>query len=342
MRNKDVQLGLPDVLYTDTKAAIEGLVGVTEGAQAYATDTDQYGAYDGAAWSWVLWLEEAALHDNIASEIWGIAEKDTPVDADIVVIEDSADSWAKKKVELGNLPGGGGGGDSVHTDVYASRPAASNDGDLFLPSDGFVIERDTGAAWVPWGPIFPLSISGAPTTWVNQNDSVLTTNGGGQNLYDPVQANTNPNDGFLVKAAPATPYTIDALFLFTVPFRIWNYNTLMMFGWRDSGTGKLSMFRIISHTNTWRMNHLKASSPTTDVANYLEETIDMCSPMWARIKDDGTDFFIYISPDGQNWTLFHTIGRTDYLADPDQVLWGMSSRGTVSPGSTTLVSWEEG
>lgn len=48
-----------------------------------------------------------AIHDNVAGEIAAIAEKTTPVSADLLVIEDSEDSNAKKRVELGNLPGGG-------------------------------------------------------------------------------------------------------------------------------------------------------------------------------------------------------------------------------------------
>lgn len=50
-----------------------------------------------------------AIHDNIAAEISAITEKATPVDADWVLIEDSEDSGSKKRAQLGNLPGGGGG-----------------------------------------------------------------------------------------------------------------------------------------------------------------------------------------------------------------------------------------
>jgi hypothetical protein len=41
-----------------------------------------------------------AIHVNVANEISGIAAKAAPVAADIVVIEDSAAAWAKKKVVL--------------------------------------------------------------------------------------------------------------------------------------------------------------------------------------------------------------------------------------------------
>ena len=46
----------------------------------------------------------SAIHDDVASEISAITEKTTPVSADLILIEDSAASNAKKKVQLGNLP----------------------------------------------------------------------------------------------------------------------------------------------------------------------------------------------------------------------------------------------
>lgn len=46
----------------------------------------------------------AAIHDNVASEISAITEKTSPVAADMLVIEDSADSNAKKMIQVGNIP----------------------------------------------------------------------------------------------------------------------------------------------------------------------------------------------------------------------------------------------
>lgn len=59
-----------------------------------------------------------AIHDNVASEISAISEKTTPVFADLLIIEDSADSNNKKKVQVGNLPGGLGGGKSFFADQF--------------------------------------------------------------------------------------------------------------------------------------------------------------------------------------------------------------------------------
>lgn len=49
----------PIAQYTNTKANIEALTGITEGAIAYATDTDQLGTYNGASWDWRLTQTQA-------------------------------------------------------------------------------------------------------------------------------------------------------------------------------------------------------------------------------------------------------------------------------------------
>ena len=50
-----------------------------------------------------------AIHDNIDGEIASVIEKATPVSADIILIEDSADGNSKKRVAVGSLPTAGGG-----------------------------------------------------------------------------------------------------------------------------------------------------------------------------------------------------------------------------------------
>jgi len=48
-----------------------------------------------------------AIHDNVAGEIVLVPEKTTPASADVLLIEDSEAGNAKKRVQIGNLPGGG-------------------------------------------------------------------------------------------------------------------------------------------------------------------------------------------------------------------------------------------
>lgn len=61
--------------------------------------------------------DDDAIHDNVAGEINAITEKASPVNADLVIIEDSADSNNKKKVQVGNLPTAGGGESNTASNV---------------------------------------------------------------------------------------------------------------------------------------------------------------------------------------------------------------------------------
>lgn len=81
-----------------------------------------------------LGSDDDAIHDNVASEISAISEKGTPVSADLLLIEDSADSNNKKKIQIGNLPGGGGL--EVGCRVYLSTDyTAATGGDRQIPFD---------------------------------------------------------------------------------------------------------------------------------------------------------------------------------------------------------------
>lgn len=48
--------------------------------------------------------DTSAIHDNVASEVSALTEKASPVNADMLIIEDSADSNNKKMIQIGNLP----------------------------------------------------------------------------------------------------------------------------------------------------------------------------------------------------------------------------------------------
>jgi hypothetical protein len=65
-------------------------------------------------------LNSVSLKTSSSAEISGLTEKGTPVSADVLLIEDSADSFSKKYVQIGNLPGGGGGGSGTVTSVAVS------------------------------------------------------------------------------------------------------------------------------------------------------------------------------------------------------------------------------
>lgn len=85
--------------------------------------------------------DEDAIHDNVAGEINAITKKTTPVGADVIIIEDSADSFNKKGVLVSNLPGGGGGTDpdAIHDNVAGEINAIAAKADVSI-NDVLVLE----------------------------------------------------------------------------------------------------------------------------------------------------------------------------------------------------------
>lgn len=81
-----------------------------------------------------------AIHDNVAGEIDAISAKGTPAAGDLLVIEDGADGFNKKKIDIDDLPGGGG----------ASEMDDLSDADTTTdpPNLNEVLKWD-GSNWVP-------------------------------------------------------------------------------------------------------------------------------------------------------------------------------------------------
>ena len=76
-------------------------------------------------------LTEPAIHQNVDSEIFNLTNKAAPVPADIVVIEDSAAGYAKKKATLLSLMAGV----NVPTQVSATdAPTTTSLTDVAIPS----------------------------------------------------------------------------------------------------------------------------------------------------------------------------------------------------------------
>ena len=88
-----------------------------------------------------LAYDSEVIHNNVASEISAVTEKATPVSGDLLLIEDSADSNNKKRVQVGNLPGGSGTDpDAIHDNVASEISAVTEkatpvSGDLLLIED---------------------------------------------------------------------------------------------------------------------------------------------------------------------------------------------------------------
>lgn len=220
----------------------------------------------------------------------------------------------------------------VQTAAFASEPSTDPlAGDLFLPNNGVYLERYSGAAWVPWGPIYPLTkpVDG-DFSWVNQGTSTVTTTQGGITLTP--EANGGANIRIRTKTAPATPYTITVCMIGQ-----WGTAGFWGIGWRESSSGKLHNI----YVGNGLFNIHKWTNPTTFAANYTTVAYYFLpTPIWLRITDNGTNRICSASADGQNYWVMHTIGRTDFIT-ADQVNFFTDPRNSSVSGGVTILSWEE-
>jgi len=234
----------------------------------------------------------------------------------------------------------------ITTATEAARQAAAKGGRLFLPSDGYYLARDTGAAWADWGPLFPMTrpVSGA-FAWVNQGTATIDASRGGVHLSAPgTLVGFNLVGRFL---AVTPPYTITAYLLPAIVIKRWLAYGLFF---RQSSDGKLAGVAVGAHASgadgvsPVSLRSIKATSPTVFSAEYLTVERSVARPPnWLRIVDDNTNRAIYFSADGQHWQLFHTIARTDFLT-ANEVGWGAVTQIATSPTAPvdlTLLSWAQ-
>lgn len=232
--------------------------------------------------------------------------------------------------------GGGGGGATISTGAYGSEPGSPAAGDLYLPNNAPLLERSTGSVWVPWGPIFPLTPPpSSGWSWTNQGGASLSTANGGITLIDP--ASNSIDYRVYKRTAPSTPYTITVAFL--APRIAQDYMSCGI-GWRESGSGKLALVRTLFASGAFLLAPVKCDSATSDNSAYANVTIAMPTLIWLRIADTGANRTIEYGVDGQNWTLIHTVGNTDFIT-ADQVCLFVSSRNATYPISMAVLSWKE-
>jgi hypothetical protein len=258
----------------------------------------------------------------------------TGIDATFVPTSNGDDTWDWA------APTGGSAdpADIILTDTYANRPAAGTAGRIFLPSDGVYLERDTGAAWAPWGPIYPMTppVSG-DFAWINQGTASIDTTLGGIYLLAPATA------GFCYrirkKAVPSAPYTVTACFLVHCNNKNYNRVGLVL---RQSSDGKIFGFFAGNNDGLGTQN---GNSATSWNANLNSLTISLVFPViWMRIVDDNTNRKCYYSFNGdardQYFHLFESRSRTDFLT-PDEIGFFACSENDTYAAAMTLLSWKE-
>lgn len=140
------------------------------------------------------------------------------------------------------------------------------------------------------------------TTWLNQNAATKNNGATGLVLSSPNSGSVQLNG--LVKAAPATPYTVTALLAKTMVTTSASIHVGGGMGWYD-GSNKL-------HVANIQTDGAAVGSPGGnsyfDIEEWNSATSYNSSPIttapgpfdlvWLQLKDDGTNFFFNMSKDG--------------------------------------------
>lgn len=177
-------------------------------------------------------------------------------------------------------------------------------------------------------------------TWDNQGTSVVADEGDSQVLTIGAVGNT----GSMVawhRAAPAAPFTLTVFMRAIFMQKQWQGVGLTF---RQSSDGKLHIFHCSADDLGLTTLALRSTKFTTSVlysADYQNVKIAEC-PQWWRIRDDGTNRILYVSPDGLNWLQIHSIGRTDFLT-ANQIGIAAGNQNVATPNFgpiIRLLSWE--
>jgi len=87
--------------------------------------------------------DTTAIHDNVDGEVNAVADKASPGGYDLILVEDSAASWAKKKVEVGKL-GVWGVGSYDQSTATTLGTVADNKATTYIAVGTIAVENNSG------------------------------------------------------------------------------------------------------------------------------------------------------------------------------------------------------
>lgn len=216
------------------------------------------------------------------------------------------------------VSGTGGGGATF--DTQANIPTAGTPGALFLPSDGYLLQGDSGAAWFAY-PIHSFKCTAPPAvsslTAVNsiaQNTltergdktlSVLQVGAGGSSTYNTAYLTALPGGNYT--------FTVGVKLNFLRP----NNNTycgITLADGTNAASSKLVPFLFNNTSSIPNIALQKWNTVTSWSADYIKEGYSTTTLpfLFMQFVDDGTYRYYKLSGDG---VLFHTIyrqSRTDF------------------------------
>lgn len=266
---------------------------------------------------WIAWSEDQGDPDAVI-HLWKVTARSTDI---ITVTAETTEGGGDTNVSAGETLRAVmsiSALDQLRQDICQTGTFASASsekaGNLYLPNDGFYALRDSGAAMVPWGPLFALTSPPAVSslTWVNQGSATADETYGGILMTGVADAAVNLR--MLVASTPATPWTKTA---FIIPMCYpGNYTTVGMV-FRQSSDGKVAAgyLQVVDNTLSYRSE--KFTDATTFSASYTALQINHVlagSPgIFLQLGDDGVNRTVKWSTNGKVFHTLHSVGRTDFL-----------------------------
>jgi hypothetical protein len=177
----------------------------------------------------------------------------------------------------------------------------------------------------------------AAFSWVNQSSATTSTAAGGMQLIG--SPSTGHSLNMLVKAAPAAPFTVDAL----IQIRHIKYNyPACGIVIRDSTSGKIDFVKEYIGGGFMTFAVEKYTSPTSapTTAIVVDPNPMTYGKLWVRVADNGSSRTTSISEDGAYWQQVHTHTGANYFT-PDQIGIGCNSWTSNKRPQMTLWSWKE-
>lgn len=172
-------------------------------------------------------------------------------------------------------------------------------------------------------------LTSADFTWNNQGTSTITDQNGTMFLRCPGAGGENCR--VLYRTAPSAPYSVIAAVQawniregtcnYGLVFRKASDSKLHAFGnsFDDFGPIRYSLYNFNSSTSFSSTPY--GRDDCTHVGEY----------MWFKIEDNNTNLLFYVSYDGVEWLLVHSLGRTSFMSGgPDQVGFYINNSGSSS------------
>jgi len=211
------------------------------------------------------------------------------------------------------------GGANVGAGVIGSRPAAGTDGNIYIPTDGSIFQRDNGVSWDSFGPVYKFTQppAAASFTGIVQAGVTLTDQGGTLLLTCPYTTGYSRSAFYI---AQTSTWSVTAAFKYTPDGHNGGSRTELGLGFIDTATGQWSFvgYKLYAPTGINFFNifydnnaHTSDSSDvTTSRAVNAGVAIPNAGLFWLRIVYGATDRDYYVSMDGVNFQLCYSETRT--------------------------------